>query len=84
MDVDRNGQLYALAERNFNKVFGSELKPCGVCAPGDAVALGRIMPVAWLGPTWDNAHGFDEKVSIKELQDMARLYLALTLDYLNA
>lgn len=83
MDVPLDSEIYKLASRNFSKVFDKELEPCGVCAPGDAVAFGRIMPVAWLGPTWDNAHGFNEKVSIQELKELTRLYYAIVTDYLS-
>jgi succinyl-diaminopimelate desuccinylase len=83
MDLKEDSELYQLVRRKMKAVLNRELKVCGVCAPGDAVAFGRIMPVAWLGPKWDNAHGFDERVNIEELQDLASLYYEILYEYLN-
>lgn len=83
IDVSLDSPLYELVKRNMKDILGLELKPCGVCAPGDAVAFGKLMPVAWLGPTWDNAHGFNERVSIAELLDLSGVYYSIALDYLR-
>jgi len=83
MCVDMDSELYRLAARNYEKVFGRTMEKCGCCAPGDAVAFSGVMPVTWLGPTWDNGHGYNERVSIPELTLLAKLYAEMALDYLK-
>ncbi len=83
MNVPIESDLYKLAQRNFKKVRGRDLEVCGVCSPGDAVAFGKIMPVAWFGPNWNNAHGINEKIHISDLLSLTKIYYSIAEDYLS-
>ncbi len=80
--VEKTDEIFAIGTRAFQKTYGQEAKACGVCAPGDAVAFGRLMPVVWQGPKWDGAHGYNERFEIEDLISCANLYINIVLDYL--
>ena len=83
ISVDRDGGLFRLVEGSFREIFHRSMETCGVCAPGDAVAFGRIMPTAWIGPKWDNIHGANERIAVQDLYRLAELYTKIVANYLG-